>query len=205
MLRSIWNARSACLCQQIARYKHVVAQNYLKAQRLVPVSGKVCLIEDGKATQGFSLENLKLGPKQDLQILKVSRSTEGEDPEVVVKVVQTEDLRKHTKEKKKSVKPAQVKEIQVSWSISSNDLQGQKRKAIASVLSRGHTAQVTLQNKKRSRKPIGTLELESRQKVADDVAKLLDELGTPKRAPVGSIQSQLVFTYTAKDEAEPSA
>lgn len=166
--------------------------------KMVPKDGKVVFINGQTVAHDTNVRSITVPHGFDLQVVSVN-AREGEDPKVAVKIVELSKKGSHGEGKKaKKPKPAQVKEITVSWSISKKDFDLQKRKAIESIFSRGHSLQLKLEDKSYRRQPLTENQIESRIILRDRVQGLLDELGSRAKAPDGSVQSRMLFYYRPK-------
>lgn len=168
--------------------------------RMVPKEGKVVFIDGKVVSHDTELTAIAVPKGYELQVVSVNARGDNEDPKVAVKIAEL--LKKGTAvdKKAKKTKPAQIKEISVSWSISKKDFDLQKRKAIESVFNRGHSLQLKLEDKNYRRQPLTPNQLESRALIRDRVEGLLDELGTRAKAPDGNIQSRMLFYYRPKQQ-----
>ncbi|CAN6673846.1 hypothetical protein TRVA0_049S00826 [Trichomonascus vanleenenianus] len=183
--------------------------------KLVPNRGKATIItKDGERLANMPIKKFlyKLNVKEDkLVVVSVKQDDRQDtDPALICKVVPLE--KKNTpssstkewqqEEKKAKKKPTAQKEknVPISWTIGKADLQGQKRAAIESVLSRGHKAIIQLGSKGRGRTkpPASPLEVESRNKLVEQVRHLCEEeLGAQEYSkPEGSINGDMTLYYS---------
>lgn len=103
------------------------------------------------------------------------------------------------KPSKSSKKPSQVKEVTLSWLISRNDLEGQKRKAIESILSRGNKLQVRLENRNKKFHTPSENELEARNILLDNVERIVETAGgSQAKPPQGNIKSRMMLYFAPK-------
>lgn len=168
---------------------------------MVPKEGKVVFIDGKVVNHDTKVSSIAVPKGFELQVVSVNARGEDEDPKVAVKIAELLKKGAGPDKKAKKVKPAQVKEVAVSWSISKKDFDLQKRKAIESVFSRGHSLQLKLEDKTYRRKPLTPNQLESRALLRDKVEGLLDELGSRAKAADGNIQSRMLFYYRPKQQS----
>jgi hypothetical protein len=181
--------------------------------QLVPHKGKVSVIApDGTFSSNVPLKKFlarQLNPKnQKLVVVKFSENVEADeaDPSVVCKVIPLLDagckspVGREVKPKTKRAKPAAVKDIPLSWNIALSDLMGQKKLAIKSVLTRGHTLQLQLDRKPGTRYPreLSELEIEKRKLLIEKCRELCLEWGEQAQKPHGSIHSRMTLVYAPR-------
>jgi len=100
--------------------------------------------------------------------------------------------------------PSQVKEVILSWLISKNDLETQKRKAIESILKKGNKLQLRLENRNKKFYKPNENELEARQQLLEKVGKLVEEAGgVQAKPPQGSLVTRMMLFYQKNNEAKP--
>lgn len=96
----------------------------------------------------------------------------------------------------KNKKPSQVKEVILSWLISKNDLETQKRKAIESILKKGDKLQVRLENKSKKFYQPSPNELEARQLLLARVGELVETAGgSQAKPPQGNVMTRMMLFY----------
>lgn len=96
-------------------------------------------------------------------------------------------------------KPSQVKEVLLSWLISKNDLEGQKRKAIESILSRGNKLQVRLENRNKKYHVPSENELEARNVLLENVQKIVENAGgLQAKPPQGNVKTRMMLYFSPK-------
>lgn len=101
--------------------------------------------------------------------------------------------------KPKNKKPSQIKEVTLSWLISKNDLEGQKRKAIESILSRGNKLQVKLENRNKKFHIPTDNEMEARNNLLENVQRIVETAGgSQAKPPQGNIKSRMMLYFAPK-------
>lgn len=96
-------------------------------------------------------------------------------------------------------KSSQVKEVVLSWQISKNDLEAQKRKAIESILAKGSKLQIKLENKVKKFQPPSENELEARSILLEKVGKMVDAAGgIEAKPPQGNMRTRMMLYFAAK-------
>lgn len=109
------------------------------------------------------------------------------------------NLVKEKQGKKLKKKSSMVKEVVLSWQISKNDLEAQKRKAIESILAKGNKLQIKLENKVKKYQPPTDNELESRTLLLEKVGKMVDAAGgTEAKPPQGNVRTRMMLYYASK-------
>lgn len=151
---------------------------------------------------GINYKSVNLQPGERLQVVNVRPGGPGEDPTVVAKITSASTSNnaniKGTRKAHSKAKPPKVKEIIVSWLISKHDLEGQKRKAMESVLSKGDFLQLRLENKSKYSPAPSDLELQSRKALVDRVTEILNMHGDKAKSPQGSVYTRLMLFYRPK-------
>lgn len=83
----------------------------------------------------------------------------------------------------------------MSWLVSKNDLEMQKRKAIESILSKGDKLQIRLK-KKTGKAAVSDNEIEARTLLLEKIKLLVQELGGKEaQPPQGSIKTSMLLFY----------
>lgn len=186
---------------QVVRIFVRFTSSQAKIKRLVPLTRRVNLVQDGEVTRDVPLSSINLQPNEQIQVLNISPNGKNEDPTVTAKITQV-DLKhqlKHINIKKKShtkSKPAEVKDIRISWNISLHDLQGPKAKAIESVLTRGHFLQVHLESNRKSRNdPWSDNIQEKRNQVLQEVHAIVKGFGKEAKQAEGSLRTRMLLFF----------
>lgn len=169
---------------------------------LVPRTGRIDLLTDDSVKLGINYKGVKLRPGENLQIVNVRPRGPGQDPTVVVKIataaVANKVQNKAARKSQPKVRAPKVKEIIVSWLISRHDLEGQKRKAMDSVLKKGDFLQLRLENKSKYALKPSELELQSRKLLVERVTQMLSESGEQAKSSQGSVYTRLMLFYRPK-------
>lgn len=96
--------------------------------------------------------------------------------------------------------PSKIKDVVMSWMISRNDLEGQKLKAIESILRKGNKLQIKLENKTKKGfyQPTDN-ELEARNLLLQKVSELVDKAGGKEAQKAqGNVRTRMLLYYEPK-------
>ena len=95
---------------------------------------------------------------------------------------------------------SKIKDVVMSWMISRNDLEGQKLKAIESILRKGNKLQIKLENKTKKGfyQPTDN-ELEARNLLLQKVSELVDKAGGKEAQKAqGNVRTRMLLYYEPK-------
>lgn len=190
--------------------------------KLVPLKARASVIDGaGKKTDNVPLKkflqrNLDT-KKEKLTIVNYRQSQDpGQfDPQIICKVVQLTEAdrqaaadfsRQRYQEQKAAKKssssssvPPKEKNVPISWGIGQADLNGQKKNAIESVLTRGHKAILELGRGGKRTRNISDLDLQKREWLVEKVKTICEELGAEEyKKSTGNLQSILTLYFSKR-------
>lgn len=91
---------------------------------------------------------------------------------------------------------SKIKDVTMSWLVSRNDLESQKRKAIESIIAKGDKLQIRLQNRTKGHRAPNNNEIEARNILLQRVRQIVEQAGGREaQSPQGSVNSRMLLFY----------